>query len=78
MNGAILVPIEMAATWRYASGAAMERFCNSLRQKRIEALRCGVCRRRYLPPRPICGNCHAPLSEWVPVAEEGRLEAWTV
>lgn len=78
MSEAILVPIEMTATWRYASGGAMEQFLDGLRQKRIGALRCGVCRRRYLPPRPVCGNCHAPLSEWVPVAHEGRLEAWTV
>ena len=78
MNEVILVPIEMAATWRYASGAAMERFCNGLSERRIEALRCDVCRRRYLPPRPVCGNCRAPLTEWVPVADEGRLEAWTV
>lgn len=78
MSEAILVPIEMGATWRYASGDAMERFCGGLRKKHIEALRCGACRRRYLPPRPICGNCHARLSEWVSVADEGRLEAWTV
>ena len=78
MSESILVPIEMEATWRYASGAAMERFCLGLREKRIEALRCGVCRRRYLPPRPVCGNCRVPLSEWVPVGNEGRLEAWTV
>ncbi len=77
-NEVILVPIEMAATWHYASGAAMERFYNGLMEKRIEALRCGVCLRRYLPPRPVCGNCHLELIEWVPVADEGWLEAWTV
>ncbi len=69
---------EMDATWRYASGAAMERFANNLRQRRIEAVKCGVCERRYLPPRSFCGICKSELTEWVPVADEGILDAWTV
>jgi len=78
MTERISVQIEMNQSWRYASGAAMERFADGLRQKRIEALRCGGCGRRYLPPRPVCGNCHLHLSEWVPVADQGVVEAWTV
>ena len=78
MSEVVLVPAEMNQSWRYAAAAPMARFCEGLRQKRIEALRCGGCGRRYLPPRPVCGNCHAALSEWVAVRDEGRLEAWTV
>ena len=78
MSEPLSVPIAMDLTWRYASGAPMERFCAGLRARRIEALRCGGCGRRYLPPRPLCGNCHLRLTEWVPVAGEGTLEAWTV
>lgn len=78
MSERISVDIEMRQSWRYASGAAMERFCEGLRNKRIEALRCRECGRRYLPPRPYCGNCRLHLSDWVPVADEGVLEAWTV
>ncbi|MFQ5525250.1 MAG: Zn-ribbon domain-containing OB-fold protein [Thermoanaerobaculia bacterium] len=78
MSEGVCVPIAMNLTWRYASGEAMERFCKGLRERRIEALRCASCGRRYLPPRPFCGNCHLRLSEWVPVGDEGTLEAWTV
>ncbi len=78
MSEHLTVPIEMALTWRYASGSAMERFAAGLRERRIAALRCDGCGRRYLPPRPLCGNCRLPLAEWVPVADEGALEAWTV
>ena len=74
----ISIKTSMNLTWRYASGAAMERFCTSLLKRRIEALRCSGCGKRYLPPRPFCGNCRLRLSEWVPVADEGTLEAWTV
>lgn len=78
MSDLVKVQVELAQSWRYASGAAMERFCAGLRERRIEALRCPVCQRRYLPPRPVCGRCHQRLSEWVSVADTGTLLAWTV
>ncbi|MCC6211059.1 MAG: Zn-ribbon domain-containing OB-fold protein [Burkholderiales bacterium] len=78
MSAPVHVALEMDQSWRYAAPAAMARFCAGLKERRIEALRCGGCGRRYLPPRPVCGNCHLPLADWVPVADEGRLEAWTV
>ena len=78
MNERISVAIEMAQSWGYASGAAMERFSAGLCERRLEALRCSGCGRRYLPPRPFCGNCHLVLEDWVTVADEGSLEAWTV
>jgi uncharacterized OB-fold protein len=78
MTEPIHVVLEMNQSWRYAATAAMTRFCEGLKERRIEALRCNGCGRRYLPPRPVCGNCHLPLVEWVPVRDQGRLEAWTV
>lgn len=72
------VACPMDLGWRYASGAAMERFLAGLRERRIEALRCDGCGRRYLPPRPLCGDCRLPLDRWVPVAAAGTLEAWSV
>lgn len=72
----IAAPMDLG--WRYSSGAAMGRFLAGLRERRIEALRCGGCGRRYLPPRPLCGECRLRLSEWVPVADEGTLQAWSV
>lgn len=73
-----IISIDMDLSWRYASGAAMERFCAGLRERRIEALRCSGCGRRYLPPRPMCGRCRLRLTEWTPVANQGELMAWTV
>ncbi len=75
---AVSVVNELALTWRYASGSAMERFLAGLAERRIEALRCSGCGRRYLPPRPFCGECRLRLDEWVPVRDEGTLVAWTV
>jgi len=78
MSEQIHISIPMNQTWGYASGDAMERFCAGLSEKRIEAVQCDGCDRRYLPPRPFCGNCCRRISKWVPVKDEGVLEAWTV
>jgi len=72
------VSANMDLRWAYASGAAMERFCAGLQKRKLEALRCDGCNRRYLPPRPLCGNCHRRLETWLPVADEGELVAFTV
>ncbi|MCC7078904.1 MAG: OB-fold domain-containing protein [Acidimicrobiia bacterium] len=72
------VPILMDEAWHYASGEAMERFSTGLAARRIEALRCDGCGRRYLPPRPMCGNCRLRMTHWVAVDDTGTLEAWTV
>ncbi|MBI5529452.1 MAG: OB-fold domain-containing protein [Deltaproteobacteria bacterium] len=78
MSERIAVKHTMDLAWRYASGEAMERFCADLSDRRIEALRCGGCGRRYLPPRPFCGNCRLRMTERVPVRDVGTLVAWTV
>lgn len=69
----------MNLTWRYGTGWYFGHFFRTLKEEgRLLGLRCPVCRRVYLPPRPVCGNCHAPLQEWVPVADRGTVRAFTV
>ena len=72
------VTIPMDLRWRYASTRPMERFAAGLRERRIRALECDRCRRRYLPPRPFCGECRQSMDRWVDVADVGTLVAWTV
>lgn len=78
MSELVTVTIEMEQAWRYASGAAMERFAEGLKKRRIEAVSCRACRRSYLPPRPFCGKCNIRMSDWTAVKDEGELVAWTV
>lgn len=78
MSERLIVPATMDLAWRYASGAALEHFSAALAERRIVALRCSGCGRRYLPPRPMCGDCRVRLSDWVPVQDQGVLVGWTV
>ncbi len=75
MSEQLTVAIAMELSWRYASGQAMERFCRGLAQRRIEAIACQHCGRRYLPPRPVCGDCHLPMETWVPGGHTRLLAA---
>lgn len=78
MTEPVTVSLHMDLSWKYASGKAMERFLKGLKEKRIEALECENCGRRYLPPRPFCGNCHVRLGTWRNVDDRGVLVGWTV
>lgn len=78
MSEARTITHEMDLAWAYASGEAMEYYTGRLKERRIEALKCPSCDRRYLPPRPFCGKCNVRMTQWVPVRDEGVLEAWTV
>jgi len=73
------VPIAMELEWRYAKGRYFSEFFEALREeRRLLGLRCPECERVYLPPRPVCGNCYAELSEWVEVRDTGVIRAYTV
>lgn len=69
----------MNLTWRYGASWYFAEFIRALRdERRLLGLRCPVCRRVYLPPRPVCGNCYAELREWVEVQDTGAVCAFTI
>ncbi len=69
----------MTLSWRYGTSWYFAEFIRALRdERRILGLRCPVCDRVYLPPRPVCGNCYADLHEWVDVKDTGTVRAFTV
>lgn len=68
----------MDLTWGVAPGVIFSKFHHLLAEGKIAATRCNTCSQVYLPPRPVCGDCYEPLSEWVHVADTGVIEAFTV
>jgi len=69
----------MTLAWRYGASWYFAEFIRALRdERRLLGLRCPVCGRVYLPPRPVCGNCHAELREWVEVQDSGTVRACTI
>ncbi len=75
----IRVSFLMKMDYNYALGRYATRFFQELKDtKRIFGVRCPACRRVYIPPRPVCGICFEPTSEWVQVSDEGVLIGATV
>ena len=65
--------------FNYSAGYYASKFFNELRDnKKILGLKCSKCGYVYIPPRPVCGPCWAPLKEWVEVGNKGTLMGYTV
>ncbi|MCP4358942.1 MAG: Zn-ribbon domain-containing OB-fold protein [Chloroflexi bacterium] len=68
----------MSLSWRYGTSWYFAEFIRTLRDEgQIRGLRCPDCGRVYLPPRPVCGNCHVEMTEWVAVKDSGKVVAFT-
>lgn len=53
-------------------------FQQYLSEKKLMGSRCSNCASLYLPPRPLCSNCFGESMDWVEMAGQARLRAFTV
>jgi uncharacterized OB-fold protein len=75
----LIMPGAWNLPFRHTAGRFASRFFRELRDnKKIFGVRCPDCRRVLLPPRPLCERCLASIDEWVEVAHQGTLEAFTI
>jgi len=78
-NDTLKIVIPMRLTWRYSGGKFFSKFVRTLKEEgKILGIKCPSCKRTYLPPRPVCGNCYREMEEWVEVGPKGVLKAFTV
>jgi uncharacterized OB-fold protein len=54
--------------------ASYEHFLN---EERLMGSKCRRCGTLYVPPRPICVQCHGDEMEWVEMKGTGTLQAFT-
>ena len=65
--------------YSYHAGFYYSRFLKELRDnKRIVGVKCPDCGKVYVPPRIVCRDCFVRMEEYVSVASEGTLLAYTV
>jgi uncharacterized OB-fold protein len=48
-----------------------------LGEEKLMGSRCASCGSLWVPPRPICSDCHGSQMSWVPFSGRGRLAAFT-
>lgn len=59
---------------RSFSDISYEQFLN---EEKLMGSRCKKCGALFLPPRPICLECHGNKMEWVEMKGKGRLVTFT-
>lgn len=75
----VRMPFLLKMEFEYALGSYATRFFQELKDHgRLMGVRCSACSRVYVPPRPVCGICYEPTTEWVQVQDEGVLIGCTV
>ena len=69
---------QIAVPYNWWVGETGSRFLISLRDdQKILGTKCGKCGMVYVPPRKNCGRCFVDMDEWVSIANEGIIEAFT-
>ena len=48
-----------------------------LKEEKLMGSKCRGCGARFLPPRPICTECHKPEMDWEVVEGKGKLVSFT-
>ncbi len=65
--------------FRYAVGLHGSRFFEELRaNKRISGIKCPSCKKVYVPPRRVCGECFVEMTEFVEVGPRGSIGTFTI
>jgi len=66
------------AEYAWDAGIAIGRYLAELKEGRLIGVRCRECRRTVIPPRLFCEWCFRPMDEWVPLADTGTVNTWSV
>ena len=48
-----------------------------LHEDKLMGSKCKACNSLFVPPRPICINCHSSEMDWVEMEGKGKLNAFT-
>ncbi|MFH1091968.1 MAG: Zn-ribbon domain-containing OB-fold protein [Pseudomonadota bacterium] len=70
---------EAEQPFEWSVGKYGSKFLAELRDnQRIVGIRCPQCKKVYVPPRKVCGDCFAAMEEIVPLSGTGTLNTFTV
>lgn len=72
----IVQKVEPRYSW--ATGVAISRFLNELKEGRIIGRKCSKCARTLVPPRMYCEQCFRPTDEWAFVKDTGTINTYSI
>ena len=63
----------------YSVGMHGSKFFTEIRDNcRFLAVRCPKCKKVYIPPRAVCGDCFVEMKDWVEVGPKGVIGTFTI
>lgn len=68
----------LRAHYAWDAGVAIGRYLEGLRQGQILGVRCRRCQRTVVPPRSFCEQCFGPADEYVPLADTGAINTFSL
>lgn len=66
------------AQYAWDAGIAIGRYLEALREGVILGARCRECERTVVPPRLFCEACFRPMDEFVPLADTGTVNTFSL
>ncbi len=65
--------------FKYAIGMYGSMFFRELRDRRVfVGVKCPRCKKVYIPPRRVCGDCYEEMKEFVEVGPGGKIGTFTI
>ena len=68
---------EIRLPYELSYGPVWTRFFEGMAEKKLYGTKCEKCGRILVPARSFCPRCFVDTTEWVEVAQEGTLTAWS-
>lgn len=69
---------ELQGNFAWDTGIAIGRYLAGLKEGLILGARCRHCRRTVVPPRLVCEWCFRPMDEFVPLADTGTINTFSL
>jgi len=63
----------------YSVGMYGSKFFTEIRDNcKFMAIQCPKCKKVYIPPRAVCGECFVEMKDWVEVGPKGVISTFTI
>jgi hypothetical protein len=69
---------EVGAEYAWDAGVGIGRFLDGLEAGELFGRQCRGCDRVLVPPRMFCERCFRPTDAWVPVADTGIVQTFSI
>ena len=78
MNKVLSVTHHPEIEYAWATGVAISKFLEGLKEGKIYGVKCDDCSRVVCPPRMFCEECFSPMVEFVELPDTGTINTFSL